>query len=161
MKRFDYENALANYQRKYKKSIVYLALFSFLFSVSFALGFIFSTYESKVLMMVIFSIALVVITFVIVTILLFGVLENRKNIKSLSYILNGYLLIVEGKVKEIKGTFTTISGRKGIEIIIQDQYEEISVYFDPIFNELPLKVDDEVSLKICNSFIIEYEVKNG
>ena len=54
-----------------------------------------------------------------------------------------------------------MSGRKGIEIIIQDNYEEICVYFDPIFNELPFKINDEVSLKICNSFIIEYEVKNG
>ena len=161
MKRFDYEKALEDYKRKYKKNIVYLALFSFLFVVTFVLGIVFSTFENKIMMMVIFSIALVIITFFIVTILLFGVLENRKNIKALLYILNGYLLIVDGKVKEVKDLFTTISGRKGIEVVIQDKYEEISVYFDPIFNELPFKVDDEVSLKVCNSFIIEYEVKNG
>ena len=161
MKRFDYEKVVDNYQRKYKKNIVYLALFSFLFVITFAVGVIFSTFENKTIMMVIFSILLVIITFFIVTILLFGVLENRKNIKSLLYILDGYLVIVDGRVKEIKNLFTTMSGRKGIEIIIQDNYEEICVYFDPIFNELPLKINDEVSLKICNSFIIEYEVKNG
>lgn len=161
MKHLDYENLLLRYHQKYKKNLIVLIILLVLFVVLFALGILLSTYENRVTMMVIFSIALALLSTFIIGFLVFGVLEYRNQEKQLNYILGGYLTIVEGKVIKIKDIFTSISGRKGIEIVVGDEEGEINVLFDPYFGDIPFKEGEEVQLQISESFVVDYEVKNG
>lgn len=161
MKRFNYEEIFEKNHRKYRKNLIILISLLVLFSICFALGLIFANYQNKVLMMVIFSVLLAVITFFIVTVLIYGVIETKKNEKQLIYISNGYLLEIKGTIKSIKGIVTTISGRQGIELIVADGDEEINVFYDPIFGDLPFKENEDVLLKTANSFVVEYEVQNA
>ena len=161
MKRFEYESIIDNYHKRYKKSLIFLIVSIFIMVSLFTIGVIIANYENKRMIMIIFSIALLVISFIFVTILLFGVIENKKNETQLLYILGGYMNIVEGKIVEINDGFTTISGRKAIELVLEDDKQQISVYFDPTLGDNPFLVNDMVTLKTSESFIVEYEVKNA
>lgn len=161
MKHLDYENLLLRYHQKYKKNLFVLIILLVLFVALFALGILLSTYENRVTVMVIFSIALALLSTFIIGFLVFGVLEYRNQEKQLNYILGGYLTIVEGKIIKIKDIFTSISGRKGIEIVVGDEEGEINVLFDPYFGDIPFKEEEEVQLQISESFVVDYEVKNG
>ena len=161
MKHLDYENLLLRYHQKYKKNLFVLIILLVLFVALFVLGILLSTYENRVTVMVIFSIALALLSTFIIGFLVFGVLEYRNQEKQLNYILGGYLTIVEGKIIKIKDIFTSISGRKGIEIVVGDEEVEINVLFDPYFGDIPFKEEEEVQLQISESFVVDYEVKNG
>lgn len=161
MKHFDFETLLNNYHRRFKNNLILTIISSILFVAVFVIGIFVANYENKMAIMIIFSVILGLFSFLIITFLVLGVFENHKNIKQLNYILGGYLTVVTGKITQIKGIFTSISGRKGIEIIVTDNKEEISVYLDLTFDEIPFKIGDEVSLKVSESFIIDYEVKNA
>ena len=118
-------------------------------------------YDYKTDIMIYFSIPLGILAMVISGFFIFGFLENRRKRKQIYFILGGYLSSVNGTIQEIKQSITTISGRKGIEMIIKEEDKTSAVYYDEVFGNNPFKVGDSVSLQISESFIIEYEVNNG
>ena len=69
--------------------------------------------------------------------------------------------IVEGKIVAVNDEFTTISGRKAIELVLEDRNQQMSAYFDPTLGDNPFSINEVVSLKTSESFIVEYEVKNA
>ena len=161
MKRFEYETIIDNYHKRYKTSFIFLIISLVILITLFVTGILLANYENKKMIMIIFSISLFVISIISLTILLFGVLENKKNEKQLLYILGGYMNIVEGKIVAINDEFTTISGRKAIELVLEDRNQQMSVYFDPTLGDNPFSINEVVSFKTSESFIVEYEVKNA
>ena len=161
MKHLDYEGLLNKYHKKFKVFLIFLIVFLCTYVGLFALGILISTFENKKLVMIIFSIVLALLSCFIVAFLVFGVLDYRKKEKQLNFILSNYLIIVEGTIKEIKDLFTSISGRKGIQILVSDGDEQIIVFYDPIFGEHPFLQGQNVHLEISGSFIVNYEVQNG
>ena len=160
MKRFNYEQHLENISKKYRTSIVVLVLNIVLFVGSFIIGLLISTYENKAMIMTIFSVILAILI-IGIGVNLFGFfLIYKKDIRQIYYILGGYLTNVSGVLSENKGVITTITGRKVIELILKNEDEEVSIYFDPIFGENPFVVGETLNVKLSESFIIQYEVKH-
>ena len=161
MKRFDYESILKKHDKKYKLSIALLICLSILLVAVFVTGILIAQYDYKIDIMIYFSIPLGILAMVISGFFIFGFLENRRKRKQIFFILGGYLSPVSGTVQEIKQSITTVSGRKGIEMIIKEEDKTTAVYYDDVFGDNPFKAGDNVSLQISESFIIEYEVNNG
>ena len=161
MKRFDYESILKKYDQKYKLSIALLICLFVLLVAIFVTGILVAQYDYKIDIMIGFSIPLGILAMVISGFFIFGFLENRRKRKQIYFILGGYLSSVNGTIQEIKQSITTVSGRKGIEMIIKEEDKTSAVYYDEVFGDNPFKVGDSVSLQISESFIIEYEVNNG
>ena len=158
MKRFNYEEYLDNISRNYKKSIIVLILFIVLYVGVFLLGFFISNYENKDLIMIIFSIILGVLILCISVTLIGFTLRYRKDIKQIYYILGGYLTTITGVIVDNKGIVTSISGRKGIELTVKSDEDEVTVYLDLIFKDTLFNIGDQVTFKTSESFIIQYEV---
>lgn len=161
MKRFNYEAVIDNHNKRYKKSLIIFIISLVIFVSLFVTGILIATYENKKMIMIIFSLLLAVTAIFAITILMFGMIENKKNEKRLLYILGGYMNLVKGKVVQINDSFTTISGRVATEIILEDNGQQISTYFDHSLGENPFSLNDTVSLKTSESFIVEYEVENA
>ena len=161
MKRFSYESLIDNHNKRYTKSLIIFIVSLSIFAGLFITGVLLATYENKTIMMIIFSISLTIMAILIVSVLMFGMIENRKNAKRLLYLLGGYLNLIEGKIVQINESFTTISGRVATEIVLDDGKQQISVYYDPALGENPFHLNDVVSLKTSESFIVEYEVNNA
>lgn len=161
MKRFDYETLMEKYNHGYKSSLIWFITLLIVFVLTFVLGIVFATYENRTLMMIVFSIALTVISFATLSVLILGVIENKKNQKQLYYILGSYMSGVNGEIIDIKDQITTISGRSGIEIIIKNDDNVSNIFYDPSFGEVPFKIGDHLNAKIGELFIIEYEVDNA
>lgn len=160
MNRCDYESVLAKAKKRLNVSWVLFGLLAAVFVAGFALGVIFATYEKRALFMGIFSPILGVLSIVLVGLLVFGILENRKIEKQIVSILGGYLTVVEGTVESVGNPITSLNGRKGIELLVEEKkgYPPIAVYFDPTFGEVPFKEKERVQLKVSESFIVQYEV---
>ena len=158
MKRFDYDSLMEQYIKKYKVSLVVFVIISLVFVSTFVLGIVFSTYENRNYFMIIFSIVLSILIANDVGFLLFGVIANKKNQNQLFYILGGYMSVTGGYVSEIDDEITTISGRRGIEVTLRCEDDELRVFYDPVFGEIPFKVGENLKVKISELFIIEYEV---
>ena len=158
MKRFNYEEYLDNISHNYKKSIIVLILFIVLYVGAFLLGFFISNYENKDLIMIIFSIILGVLILCISVTLVGFTLRYRKDIKQIYYILGGYLTTITGVIVDNKGIVTSISGRKGIELTVKYDEDEVTVYLDLIFKDTLFNIGDQVTFKTSESFIIQYEV---
>ena len=161
MKHLDYEGLLNKYHKKIKVNLTILIIILCAYVGLFVLGILISTFENKKLIMIIFSIVLGLLSCFMVGFLIFGVIDYRKKEKQLIFILSGYLTIVEGTIGEIKGQLTSISGRKGIEILIVDGDEQTIVYYDSTFGQNPFSEGQKVHLEISGSFIVNYEVQNG
>ena len=157
MKRFDYENLLEQYQRKGRKSLIIFVILLVCLVATFLTGVLVSNYQNRILIMVIFSIVLAVLSVISVIIFIFGFLNFQKKKKQIFYILGGYLLDVEGKIISLGNTFTTVFGRQGVEIVLQNE-NKICVLYDPSFGDVPFKEGDHLKAKISESFIIQYEV---
>lgn len=82
----------------------------------------------------------------------------RKEIKFLENIFSQYLNIIDGEVVFISDEEITIKNRKILKIKLLENKEEIIVYFETSFGEIPFKVKDKVSLKVADNFILEYKV---
>ena len=74
------------------------------------------------------------------------------------YILGGYLTTITGVIVDNKGIVTSISGRKGIELTVKYDEDEVTVYLDLIFKDTSFNIGDQVTFKTSESFIIQYEV---
>lgn len=161
MKRFNFEELFNTYHRKYK---IYLWIFiaSLLVLIAtFLIGLFSSTYENKNTIMIVFSIILSFIVIANLIIFIFGVNHFYINKKQLHYILGSYMDKVSGQISEIKQVITSISGRKGLEIILINGDKKMSILYDVAFGECPFKIGDHLNCKISESFIIQYEVVNG
>lgn len=161
MKRFDYDSLMEQYMKKYRTSLIVFISLVIVFTLSFVLGVIFSTYENRIILMIVMSIWLAILICFIVWIIIFGLAENKKCQNQLFYILGGYMSLAEGEVVEIKNEITTISGRRGIEVVIKNKDDQLHVFYDSAFGDIPFKVNDYLTIKLSELFIIEYEVKNA
>lgn len=84
----------------------------------------------------------------------------KKEIKFLENLFTQYLNLISGKVISISNQEITIKGRKILEVRILDDKEEIAVYYETSFGEIPFKENNNVSLKISDNFILEYKVES-
>ena len=98
--------------------------------------------------MIIFSIILGVLILCISVTLVGFTLRYRKDIKQIYYILGGYLTKITGVIVDNKGIVTSISGRKGIELIVKHDEDAVTVYLDLIFKDAKVeKVEQKVETK--------------
>lgn len=158
MKRFDYETMLENHNKKAKKYLLLAIILLALFVALFLTGILISNYSNRTLIMVIFSIALSIVSIAIAIILIFGFFASQKQKKQIYYILGGYLNRVEGEVISINGPITSVNGRQGIEIVLTDNDRQKSVLYDPCFGPIPFHQGERLAVKTSESFIVQYEV---
>lgn len=161
MKQFDYEKIILIYKKKQKMFLVLFIVSLILIALIFALGLLISNYQNQTIIMVIFSILLSLLSIPSISLFIFGYLKYKKELKQIYFILGGYLTTLSGEVIAFKNEITTITGRKGKEIVFKNKNEEqIILYFDLIFNEIPFKIGDKLIIKSSESFIIRYGVDN-
>lgn len=161
MKRFNYEQFLNIYKKKAKISLILFISLCLIIVGLFVLGILIANYYNKTLIMIIFSLILALLTLPAISILIFGVNKYNNERKQIYYILGSYLSFYEGKIIAINSIITTLCGRKGIEIILETKNGTNAIYYDPIFGDIPFKINDYIRIKCSESFIIQYEVKNG
>ena len=158
MKHFSYEIILEKLLKKYRNSIfVFLISIAILITI-FVLGLCLVTYENQKIIIPIFAAIVLVLTILSTYILVVFTFPYRRDIKQMYSILGGYLNIYSGEIQDIKNIFTTVIGRKGLEIVLKCDDKMISVVYDPIFGENPFKVGQNVTFKTSELFIIYYEV---
>ena len=162
MKRFNFEDFVDLYNKKYKSSKTIFICLCVVFVLTFVTGLLISNFHNQITIMWIFSPILSLISIFLVSFLVFGVIEYKTKLKQLFFLLDSYLNEVKGEIKEIKTTLTSSFGLKGIEIILYNKNKdrEVSVFYSPIFGEIPFKVGQQLKVNTAQGFIVEYEVKN-
>lgn len=160
MKRFNYEQHLNENQKKYKISLILFFSLLALIGGCFVTGILISTYHNQNIIMIIFSIVLAILTIPTISILLFGVIKYKNERNQIFYILGSYLYYHEGKIIQINRNITTLSGRKGIEIVLETKNGQLIIYYDPIFGDIPFSLNTTLKTKCSESFIVQYEVED-
>ena len=160
MKRFNYEQFLDTYKKKFRLSLIFCCVCSCIITTLFVVGLLISNYHNQQIIMIVFSIMLGLLTLPTVSIYLFGVKKYSNERKQIFYLLGSYLTYHEGKIISINKTITTLCGRKGMEIVLETKNGPFVVYFDPVFGKCPFTINDYIKAKCSESFIIKYEVEN-
>ena len=160
MKHFSYEIILEKLLKKYRNSIFVFLISLAVLILIFILGLCLVTYENQKTIIPIFAVIVLLFTILSTYILVAFTFPYKRDIKQMYSILGGYLHIYSGEIQDIKNIFTTVIGRKGLEIILKCDDKLISVVYDPIFGENPFKIGQNVTFKTSELFIIYYEVIN-
>ena len=151
-------NFILDLKKKKKRStIIVITLMVSATLLNVSLLFV-SKEENRGLMQFILSTIYVICGWISLYLLFTGIFSLRKKIMTITNILDGEKIELDGTVESINKPLTLANSDRCYEIMIMKDRVTHKVYYDELFGNVPFNKGDTVRLNVSNNYIVGYEV---
>lgn len=141
-----------------KKTFFIFLMFSILFFLADVITFLVIVSYENINKVYFINLPIFILITLFLTYVVIGLISINKEIKFLSSLFSKYLNIIEGKITNISKTSIALKNRTVTEISVLEGKDTYLLYLDNCYEVNPFNVDDKVTLKVADNFILEYEI---